>query len=85
MDIRSRKIEEFRQAFRNIDRDPNKLAALLRFVPIATKSNQPAAEKQRQHGHNNDSFPVSLQENGMDWSGVVTAWLDANEALEAVS
>jgi hypothetical protein len=75
------KKEEFRRAVRNLERDPKRLAELLRLFPSTTKSRQLV----RNNNNNNESIPVSLQENGTDWSGVVTAWLDACDALEAVS
>jgi hypothetical protein len=70
---RRAKKAEFRAAVRS--RDVYDLAALFKsMAPVA------AIQQQQEPSQQQDS----LQENGTDWSGVLTAWLNACEAAEAV-
>jgi hypothetical protein len=70
---------EFRSAIASSD--PFRVASVLSLPPIASSRQRngeegPAPTLGKQ--------PESLQENGLDWSPVLTAWLDACEAAEAV-
>jgi hypothetical protein len=70
---RRSKTEEFRSAIRA--RDPSYLAALLKLGPVASTKHANPPRK---------GVSENLKENGTDWSGVLSAWLDASEAAEAV-
>ena len=73
MSSRRSMVEEFRSAVRA--RDPFVLAAVLKLPPVAgTKTAKAPAKKGSEQ----------LKENGTDWSGVLSAWLDAWQAAESV-
>ena len=66
---------EFQRAVRSSD--PYRLASVIDLSPLA---DQPVAG-----WNNNNHETTSCEIDGTDWSSVVTAWLDACEAAEAVS
>jgi len=78
---RRTKLAEFRAAVRNCSRDPYALKRVLDLPPLAESRDGPYM---RGGGRQQQSSEI-FQENGTDWTNVLTAWLDAWEALEAVS
>ena len=75
MASRQKRKADFRAAIQSMD--PYRVAAVLTLLPVATtRTGKEPAVPSRQAD--------SMQENGLDWSAVLTAWLDACEAAEAV-
>ena len=66
-------LEQFRSALRSPD--PNALAKVLKIPPLS-------ANKQRNPPSKSSA---RLEEDGKDWSGVVSAWMDATQYALTVS
>ena len=77
VDRRTKK-SEFQAAIGRLRRDPWALAKVLQLPEIASNQTTGTAP-------NSDGIRETLQENGTDWSNVLTHWLDAWQAAEAVS
>jgi hypothetical protein len=73
---RQKRKASFRSAVQSMD--PYRVAAVMALPPVSSsrRGQEPPAAASRQAD--------SMQENGLDWSAVLTAWLDACEAAEAV-
>lgn len=71
---RDRAKGSFQTALKRLSGDPYLLAKLLRIQPVSPNRSS-AGNKSRE----------SLQHDGVDWSGVLNAWIDANVAAVAVS
>ena len=75
MSLRRTKVQDFRAALGA--RDPFVLQRVLKLPPIAVdKQASPPTRA---------SSEQQVRVNGTDWSTVVSAWLDASQAAEAVS
>jgi hypothetical protein len=72
---RQRRKADFRSAIQSMD--PYRVAAVVALPPVSNtrRGNGPAVPSRQAD---------SMQENGLDWTAAVTAWLDACEAAEAV-
>lgn len=67
-------IGKFRQALRS--HDPYDLARVLKIPPVsATQQGSPSSTKSSE----------TLQEDGKEWGGILSSWLDATQAALAVS
>jgi hypothetical protein len=69
--------EAFRAAVQKLSRgDPYALAKIFQVPPVALNKSE---------GSNSASQESLQDENGTDWSGVLSSWLDACEASAVVS